>query len=128
MYDTPQETLLKAENSRLRAENDYLRRAVEAPGRTVQPYGVEEDVFVCEMGPEVRLAKIGGVEANLAKDGKWHVIGSFERMQDGGRLAVSYYAMRDQIDDMTFVNQILPKLHEKFIRQLAEIIVKSKLR
>lgn len=128
MFDTPQEALLKAENHQLRAENEYLRRAVEAPGRTVRPYGIEEEISLRDVPPEIRLAKIGGVEAKLAEDGKWHVIGSFERMQDGGRLAVTYYADQSRVDDMTFVNDVLPRLHERFIRQLADIIVKRQKR
>lgn len=128
MFDTPQEALLKAENHRLRAENEYLRRAVEAPGRTVRPYGIEEEISLRDVPPEIRLVRIGGVESKLAEDGKWHVIGSFERMQDGGRLAVTYYADQSRIDDMTFVNDVLPRLHERFIRQLADIIVKRQKR
>lgn len=128
MFDTPQEAMLKAENAKLRAENEYLRRAVEAPGIVIRPYGIEEEMTLRDVPPEIRLAKIGGVQAKLAEDGKWHVIGSFDRMQDGRSLAVTYYADASQIDDMTFVNNILPKLHEKFIRQLADIIVKSQKR
>ena len=125
MFDTPQEAALKAENARLRAENDWLRRAVEAPGRTVRPWGVEEEILVSPDvigGDRITLMKRAGVDGVLQDDHRWSVVAWHDRL-DGGRLTVSYFVDRaaDQYDDNLFSNVILPKMHEKFIWQLSDI-------
>lgn len=123
MFDTPQEAALKAENARLRAENAYLRRAVESPTRTVMPYGVEEDLHVSPgaIGDALRLPRLAGVEGALQDGHRWSVLAWHNRL-DGGKMSVSYYVDRaaDQFDDNVFVNVILPKMHERFIKQLSE--------
>ena len=44
MFPTPKEAALQADNDRLRAENEWLRKYVETPDRTVTPYGVQSDL------------------------------------------------------------------------------------
>lgn len=124
MFDTPQEAALKAENARLRAENDYLRRAVESPIVAVKPWGIEEDVLLPPSAirpPQINLLKRAGVEGALMDGHRWNVIAWHDRL-DGGRMQISYFVDReaDRFDDRVFVNHILPKLHERFIRQLSE--------
>ena len=106
MFDTPLEATLKAENARLRAENEYLRRHVEAPGRTFSQMIVEEELPMARaLPPDIRLPCVAGVE--------------------GDRLEVKYYTdgyIKKHIDDDTFLNHILPKMHEQFIRQLSTIL------
>lgn len=121
MFDTPQEAALKVENARLRAENEYLRRAVEAPGIDVRPYAVEETMIMRDIPPELRLPNVAGVRGTLARDEKWHVIAHHDRPV-GDRLEVAYYMPSQRlqrVDDETFANHILPKMHEQFIRTLA---------
>lgn len=129
MFDTPQEAALKAENERLRSENAWLRNAVEAPGSSmVTPYGVEEDMQLREPLRDVRLPLVGGVRGKLQLDGRWAVVGWQDRIAND-RLEVGYYTdgyRTRHIDDMTFVNHILPKCHERFIRTLADIFVKQR--
>ena len=128
MFDTPQESALKAENSRLRAENEWLRKHVETPsGQRLMPYGVEEDLPVREMLRDVRLPRVAGVTGSLRDDGRWSVLAWQDRIA-GDRLEVGYFTdgyRTKHIDDMTFVNHILPKMHERFIRSLSDIFVKQ---
>lgn len=129
MFDTPQEAALKAENARLRAENTYLRQAVESPARKVTPYGVEEDLHVSPgmISDALRLPRLAGVEGALQDGHRWSVMAWHQRL-DGGKMSVAYYVDRaaDQFDDSVFVNAILPRMHERFIRQLSEAFAHSK--
>lgn len=126
MFDTPQEAALKAEVARLRAENSYLRRAIDRPGVRITPYSVEESLTCAPMGNTVTLHKVAGVEAALKDDCRWHVLAWNARM-DGGRLEVAYFMDRkaDRLDDRVFVNDVLPRMHEQFIRNLTSIITKQ---
>ena len=127
MFDTPQEAALKSENARLRAENEWLRRHVEAPGSNmVKPYGVEEEMQLRDLPRSISLPLIGGVRGAIQDDGRWSVMGWQDRIA-GDRLEVGYFTegyRRRHIDDMTFVNHILPKCHERFVRSLSDIFVK----
>ena len=121
MFDTPQEAALKSENARLRAENEYLRRAVESPDVSVKPYAVEETMIMRDIPRELRLPNVAGVRAALARDEKWHVIAYLDR-PFGDRFEAAYYMPSprlERVDDETFANHILPKMHEQFIRTLA---------
>lgn len=125
MFDTPLEATLKAENARLRAENEYLRRHVEAPGRTFSQMIVEEELPMARaLPPDIRLPCVAGVEGSIQASGGWAVRAYQERIQ-GDRLEVKYYTdgyIKKHIDDDTFLNHILPKMHEQFIRQLSTIL------
>lgn len=123
MFDTPQEAALKAENERLRAENAWLRNAVEAPNVEVTPYAAVEDIAFAELPRNVTLPLAAGVRGRLQDEHRWHVQ-AWQTKLDGGRYEVSYYCpswRAPELDDHAFANVILPKLHEKFIRQLSDI-------
>lgn len=128
MFDTPQEAALKAEIVQLRAENAWLRRSVEAPGMTtVKPYGIEEEMQLRDLPRDICLPIAGGVRGVIQADGRWAVMGWQDRIA-GDRLEVGYYTdgyRHGHIDDMTFVNHILPKCHERFIRSLSDIFVRQ---
>lgn len=129
MFDTPQEAALKAEVARLRGENEWLRRAVEAPSRIVRPWGVEEELISsAALPPDYRLPRVADVRGRLLDDGRLSVVATQERMDREKSLSVAYYSdgyHRKHIDDMTFVNHVLPKMHERFIRVLADIYTKQ---
>lgn len=128
MFDTPQEAALKAEIARLRAENKWLRNAVEHPHAAgVKAYGVEEYMQLRELPKDIRLPLVAGVKGALLPDGRWSVVGWQDRIA-GDRLEVGYYTdgyRQRHIDDLTFVNHILPKCHEKFIEALSGIFAKA---
>lgn len=128
MFDTPQEAALKAEVSRLNAENEWLRRSVVPLGVSFRPWGVEEEAIVRAPLREFRLPRVADIRGRLLDDGRWSVIATQERMDSDKSLSVSYFTEgyhRRHIDDMTFVNHILPKMHERFIRTLSDIYVKQ---
>jgi hypothetical protein len=124
MFDTPQEAALKAEVARLKAENAYLRRAVDMPSRRITERGVEEDMLMRPdaMQDRIQLVRMAGVEGALQDGRKWSVMAWHERMH-GGKYQVAYYMDRhaDNYDDRVFVNDVLPRMHERFIRSLAEM-------
>ena len=126
MFDTPQEAALKSEVSRLKAENSYLRRAVDAPSWRITPYGIEDDLIMRPdaLGDRIQLVRRAGVEGALQNGHRWSVMAWHERM-DGGKVSIGYYMDRsaDQFDDRVFVNDILPRMHERFIRNLSEILI-----
>ena len=127
MFDTPQEAALKAENARLMAENRYLRHAVETPSRRITPYGVEETMLMRPdaIGNSINLPLVAGVEGTLMAGRRWSVMAWHERVH-GGRFQIGYYIDRAaDVDDRVFVNDVLPRMHEQFIRKLSEIISKS---
>jgi len=129
MFDTPQEAALKAEVSRLRAENEWLRKHVENGfGARVMPYGGEEDVTMREPMPAYRLPRVANIKGSLLDDGRWSVVAIQERMDRDKSLSVSYFTEgyhKRHIDDMTFVNHILPMMHERFIKTLADIFTRE---
>jgi hypothetical protein len=129
MFDTPQEAALKAENARLRAENEYLRSAVESPTVTVKPYAVEEEMMLTAKYRKLTLPRAAGVRGRLQDDGRWNVLAFTDRLDGAKDLVVEYYCeapgTRRHMDDWTFVNDILPRMHEKFIRILSDIYVKQ---
>jgi hypothetical protein len=122
-FMTPNEAVLKAENDRLRAENEYLKSAVDRPGVHFGPVAAVEDLRDLNVDyQEIRLPLVAGVQANLANDGRWHVMASSFGGAD--KIAVKYFADERIFRQNTHyaVNEILPKLHDKFIRMLAEEI------
>lgn len=125
MFDTPKEAVLKAENARLRAENEYLRRAVEAPDVRVTPYAVEQDMeFSGSLPPQITLPCSASVRGRLMEDQRWHVVGR-AGMRDGSRVEVSYYMPRfGGLPDAELLNSVLPRMHEQFIRHLADLFSK----
>jgi hypothetical protein len=132
MFDTPQEAALRAENAILRAENGYLRAAVEAPDVRVMPWAAEQDLLMAEVPyHEIRLPRSAGVRGKLMDDGRWHVIAFTDRLNHQKKLEVAYFSPgaaevnRKVLSDNVFVNYILPKLHERFIRQLSDIYSKT---
>lgn len=129
MFDTPQEAALKAENARLRGENEWLKRAVETQPGMVRPWGVEDAMTLPEMPPHITLPSVAGIKGKLMYDGRWSVVAKQERMDREKSLSIAYFTdgyYRRHIDDMTFVNHILPEMHERFIKTLADIFVKTK--
>lgn len=128
MFDTPQEAALKAEIAQLRAENNWLRRAVDSGGMyDVREYGVDEVALVRAVDRTVTLPRVAGVRGHLLDDGRWSVVAWQDRI-DGNRLEVGYFTngySRRHIDDLTFVNHILPKCHERFIKSLSDIFIKQ---
>ena len=124
MFDTPQEAALKAEIAILKAENEYLRRAVEAPARRITPYGVEDEQLLSPRTIEdtITLHRRAGVEGALQDGHRWSVM-AWHKGIDGGQVRVGYYMDRlaDKFDDRVFVNDVLPRMHERFVRNLAEM-------
>lgn len=56
---------------------------------------------------------------------RWEVIATYDR-SDGNSLRVDYFVsepMRADMDDWSFINHVLPKMHEKFIRTLSDLFV-----
>ena len=128
MFDTPQEAALKAEVARLRAENEYLRRAVEAPSRRITPYGVEDEIEInpSALRSSMTLPLVAGVEGELKNDHRWSVLAWHRQLHRNtihdSTMRVAYFMDRaaDGFDDRVFVNDVLPRMHERFIRQLAD--------
>lgn len=54
---TPREAALQAENDRLRAENEWLRRHVESPSVAVTPYGGQESITMTAETDVLRLPR-----------------------------------------------------------------------
>jgi hypothetical protein len=127
MFFSPKEAALQADNDRLRAENEWLKRHVEAPGRTVTPYGMQSDMVMAVPQDILKLPRIGSVVGSRNGIDRWEVIASYDRL-DGGKIRVDYFVtehLRRDRDDWSFVNEILPKMHERFIRQLADLYVRE---
>ena len=130
MFDTPQEAALKAEIARLRAENSYLRQAVEAPGRSIDPFAVSEDMLLRAPVHSVNLPLASSVVGRLHEADRWEVLAQYER-NDKSTIRVDYFMPvpgRRHRDDWSFLNTVLPKMHEKFIQQLADLYVRENKR
>lgn len=124
---SPKEAALEAENGWLRAENEWLRRHVEGQGRKVTPYGMQSEVVMEVPQESLRLPRVGSVIGSHDGIDKWEVIASYNRT-DGNTLRVDYFItepMRMHMDDWRFINEILPKMHERFIRQLGELYARE---
>lgn len=128
MFDTPQEAALKAEIARLRAENRYLRQAVEAPGRSIDPFAVSEEMLLPRApAHSVNLPLVSSVVGRLQEADRWEVMAQYER-NDKSTVRIDYFMPvneRRHRDDWSFLNTVLPKMHEKFIQQLADLYVRE---
>jgi hypothetical protein len=118
MFQTPREAILQAENDRLSAENAYLRRAVD--GATLTPIGMQEDMEI--RGPiphELRLPIAMSVKGQLMRAGNYSVVAR-TAYGEAENLEVAYFcdgtAIKSKADYA--VNELLPYLHEQFIRAL----------
>jgi hypothetical protein len=127
MFPTPKEAALQAENDRLKAENEWLRKHVEAPSRTVTPYGMQSEMTMSAPLDRLTLPRVASVIGSHDGIDKWEVIATYDRM-DGKKLRVDYFItepMRIHMDDWRFINDILPKMHERFIMQLGDLFARE---
>lgn len=121
MFKTPREAILEAENERLKAENAYLRRAVDGPGIEITPIGVVEEMQMHRSMPdELRLPKVASVRGRLSDHGNYHVVAQL-RFAAPEDLEIRYHAEAATIKMNAdyAVNELLPMLHERFVRALA---------
>lgn len=127
-FETPREALLRAENDRLKAENAYLRRAIDPQGNlTITPVAAIEERAMPTLAPTITLPTAAEIHGGLSRYGNYHVLGrlSFTQPED---LLVKYYAPADIIKHKAHwaVNELFPYLHEQFIRALAMAIRKDR--
>jgi hypothetical protein len=123
-FETPREAILRAENARLKAENDYLRRALNVGGLTVTPIGVVGEERLGSPLPDIfNLPVAGSVSGNLSRFGNYHVLARLY-LEEPEDLEVRYYAPADIIKAKAgyAINELFPYLHEQFIRALASAL------
>ena len=124
MLMTPREAMLDAENKRLRAENMHLRELVD-PALDIRPYGTTETIEMRSPRLEtITLPRQGGILGEL-RNNSYAVLGTFAMPPE--RFEVAYYCdaitLKSRADYA--VNEVLPWMHEQFIRALIPAIQKS---
>lgn len=124
-WETPREAMLRAENNRLRAENEYLRRAVGVGDMTVTPMAVIENIRLSSLPDELRLPAVGSIRGSLSRYGNYHVLARI-RLERAEDLAVQYYAPADIVKaKATYaINELLPYMHKQFIQALGHSVAK----
>lgn len=128
MLETPREAALRAENDRLKAENAYLRRAIDPGGRLhFTPVAAIEEmtVPVLNEGQELRLPAIASVHGGLSRYGDYHVLARLSHSRAAPEnLLVQYHAPAEAIKGKAdyWPNELFPYLHQRFIAALANAI------
>ena len=126
MFMTPKEAVLQAENDRLRSENEWMKRALEGGGATVTPYGMQSEMAMTRPVDHLQLPRRASICGTRNVD-RWEVIASYE-MREADKVRIDYFVtetMRAHQDDWSFINNVLPKMHEIFIRQLGDLFVRE---
>lgn len=122
-FETPREAALMAEMSRLKAENAYLRQALDVNHMTVTPIGVVDKVKTSRVGDTITLPVAARVGGSLSRYGNYHVEARvyLEQPED---LMVTYFAPADIIKSKAHyaINELLPYLHKQFILALGEAL------
>ncbi|MDO8683789.1 MAG: hypothetical protein Q7N50_09950 [Armatimonadota bacterium] len=129
-FETPREAMLRAENTRLRSEVEYLRRAVDSTGELkFTPVSVIEERIMNPLLPAISLPVVASIQGNLFRYGDYHVLARLSHTQAQPEdLMVQYHAPAHAIKGNAdyFVNELFPFLHQRFISALANAIRKPK--
>jgi hypothetical protein len=122
MLQTPREAILEAENARLKAENEYLRRSVGAELYSLDftPIAAVAEMEVSRQAETITLPCAASIRGNLSRHGNYHVMTKL-RYAEPEDLCIQYHAPADIIKSNAVyaLNELLPRLHEQFIRHLA---------
>lgn len=122
--ETPKEAMLRADNARLKAENSYLRRAIEAGGDLkITPFAAIDERTMPTLPETITLPTVGTIHGGLSRYGDYHVMARLSHAQPEDMM-VRYYAPGDIIKHkaMWAVNELFPYMHEQFIRALASAL------
>jgi hypothetical protein len=126
--ETPREAMLRAENERLKAEVEYLRRAVD-PSRNLKftPIAALDEITVSSLTTVIKLPVVASVQGNLSRHGDYHVIARLKHSHPED-LLVQYHAPADAIKGRAdyAVNELFPYLHHRFIAALVSAINKPR--